>query len=198
MQLSETQKNVLVGLLLGDGSLEKRFGYRTPRLLVKQSYERKEYVKWLYRIFADITSIPAKQRTDTDQWYFATKNTPLFEEAWKKFYSKGTKTVPEDIVNIFQDPLSLAVWYMDDGTLDYREKYHYSFLLSTDCFTLSEVKRLQKTLDLSFQIKANIQRPSSRGKRYYKLYIGKEGRNRMCEIINPYILNCFSYKLPPL
>ena len=35
----------------------------------------------------------------------------------------------------------------------------------------------------------------SRGKTYYRLYIGAEGRDRLLKIVKPYVLPCFSYKL---
>ena len=86
---------------------------------------------------------------------------------------------------------------MDDGTLDYRIKSHYSFTYSTDAFTVKEVLRLKNVLLENFGIESSIQTPSSRGKKYTKLYIGKKGREQFEKIIRPYILNCFAYKLPP-
>lgn len=70
--LTEQQRDVLVGLMLGDGSLEYN-GYRGTRLQVKQSEAKKEYVFWLYGQFMHITKTPPQQRMDTRQWYFGTR-----------------------------------------------------------------------------------------------------------------------------
>ena len=86
---------------------------------------------------------------------------------------------------------------MDDGTLDYRIKSHYSFTYSTDAFTVEEVLLLKSALLKNFGIESSIQTPSSRGKKYTKLYIGKAGRDQFEKIVRPHILSCFAYKLPP-
>lgn len=118
-------------------------------------------------------------------------------EIWREsFYLKGKKIVPENISQFLVSPISLAVWFMDDGTLDYRLYSHYSFTLSTDAFTIAEVQMLQNTLLKNFGIESSIQTPSSRGKKYNKLYIGKNGREKFLDTIKPYMLKCFAYKIP--
>lgn len=195
LSLSEIQREVLIGLLLGDGCLERKS--KNSRLQVKQSVNKKEYVVWLNNIFLDYVKTPAKQRKDTDQWYFATRSLSQFEEWNKIFYKNRKKIIPKNICDLLASPISLAVWFMDDGTLDYREKSHYSFTYSTDSFSVTEVALLQKALFENFGIESSIQTPRSRGKKYTKLYIGKKGREKFIKIIFPYILKCFAYKIPP-
>lgn len=190
------QLAVLIGTLLGDGSLEFN-GYKGTRLQIKQSEERKEYVLWLYDHFKDITKTPPKKRPDTKQWYFGTRFYENLTELRKIFYPDGKKRVPRTIDNLLTSSQSLAVWFMDDGRLDYREKYHYSYSFSTDSFTIEGVKRLQNVLKERFDVDANVHMTSYRGKRYPQLYIGKAGRDSFYRIISPHILKCFSYKLPP-
>lgn len=194
--LSKQQIDILVGLMLGDGNLEFN-GYRGTRLQVKQSEEKQEYVLWLHSQFANLVKTPPQQRYDTRQWYFGTRFFENLEELRKLFYVNRKKIVPKSIARLFQSPLTLAVWFMDDGRLDYRAKSHYAYHLSTDSFTELEVKQLQKLLHERFGIAANVYLSLCRGKKYPKLYIGKEGRDRFTQIIAPYILPCFAYKLPP-
>ncbi len=193
--LSKQQRDVLVGLMLGDGNLEFN-GYRGTRLQVKQSEERKEYVVWLYSHFAHLVKTPPKQRPDTKQWYFGTRFFENLEDMRKIFYAGREKVVPGNITELFRSPLTLAVWFMDDGRLDYRAKSHYAYHISTDSFTESEVKRLQALLLERFGIAAKTYLSLCRGKRYPKLYIGKEGRDAFTRTVAPYILPCFRYKLP--
>lgn len=194
--LSQQQQDILLGLLLGDGSLEFN-GYQGTRLQIKQSVRKQEYVLWLYDQFKEYVSTPPQQRLDTKQWYFATRSMRDFTLLYEQFYPGGIKTVPSTISDMFQNPLTLAIWYMDDGSLDFREKYHYSFSLSTDAFSRDEVELLQQILQVTFNIEASIQQPSSRGKRYCKLYIGVQSRDRFLDLIQPHIVRCFNYKLPP-
>lgn len=195
MPLSQIQQYILTGLLLGDGCLERKS--KNSRLQVKQSVGKKEYVFWLYNYFSEFVKTPPQQRKDTDQWYFATRSLSQFEEWNAVFYKDRRKIVPENISVLLASPVTLAVWFMDDGTLDYREKSHYSFTYSTDSFSVEEVSLLQTALLENFGIESSIQTPKSRGKKYTKLYIGKKGRERFIKIIQPHILDCFAYKVPP-
>lgn len=194
--LSNTQRDILVGLMLGDGNLEFN-GYRGTRLQIKQSEEKEGYVLWLYSQFADLVRTPPQQRMDTRQWYFGTRFFENLEDLRKIFYSDRKKVVPVNINDLFQSPLTLAIWFMDDGRLDYRAKSHYAYHISTDSFTESEVKQLQTLLLERFGIAAKTYLSLCRGKRYPKLYIGKEGRDQFTKTVAPHILPCFAYKLPP-
>lgn len=181
---------------MGDGNLEFN-GFKGTRLQVKQAKNKKEYVLWLHRHFIDIVRTPPKQRQDTLQWYFGTRYIEEFTVLRNTFYQKGRKIVPQTIHSISMSPVTLAVWYMDDGRLDYREKSHYAYILSTDTFTFKEVGLLQNLLFQKFRIRSSIQSSLCRGKRYPKLYIGRDGRDKFFQTISPHILHCFSYKLPP-
>lgn len=196
MALSQTQELIVAGLLLGDGYLEFD-KFKASRLQIKQAECKKEYVFWLYTHFADKVRTAPKQRLDTRQWYFSTRSLRELELWRKMFYPNGKKIVPENIIDLVTNPITLAVWFMDDGVLDYRIHSHYSFTLSTDAFNIAEVRLLQHTLLKNFGIESSIQTPSSRGTKYTKLYIGKNGRERFLETIKPHMLECFGYKMPP-
>ena len=182
--------------MLGDGNLEFD-GYRGARLQVKQSEERKEYVMWLYSHFAEIVRTTPKQRPDTRQWYFGTRFFENLEEFRRIFYTDRKKTLPPNISELIKSSLTLAVWFMDDGRLDYRAKSHYAYHIATDSFTEPEVRLLEKLLQERFGITAKTYLSLCRGKRYPKLYIGKDGRDRFTKVVAPHILPCFGYKVPP-
>lgn len=192
------QKEIVVGTILGDGCLYRdRFG--GVRLDVKQSNKHQDYVFWLFdqlRLLCPSKGMP-RQRRDTKQWRFVTSRTPELAELRRTFYPNGKKIVPHNIRKYLISPLSLAVWYMDDGKLDYRPKYHYSFSLCTNAFTVEENYRLKDALQKNFGLKVSIQTPLCRGVRYPELYIGVASRDAFLSLIRPYILECFQYKLPP-
>lgn len=197
MQLSQKQKEIVVGTLLGDGYLESD-GFKASRLQIKQCEFKKEYVFWLYEELKNLVKTPPQQRKDNKQWYFSTRSIIELDAYRKIFYKNKRKLVPSNIKELLVSSLSLAVWFMDDGTLDYRVRSHYSFSLSTDSFTIYEVRLLQEVMNNKFGIQTSIQTPSSRGKKYVKLYIGKDGREMFLKTIHRYILPCFYYKLPPI
>jgi hypothetical protein len=197
MQLSQRQKDIVVGTLLGDGCLEFD-GFKASRLQIKQCEFKKEYVMWLYEELKNLVRTPPKQRKDDQQWYFSTRSLIELDLYRNIFYKERIKIVPSNIRDLLISPMSLAIWFMDDGTLDYRVKSHYSFNLSTDSFSSENVRLLQEVLYGKFGIPSSIQTPSSRGKKYVKLYIGKDGRKKFLDTVRHYILNCFSYKIPPI
>lgn len=194
--LSKQQRDILTGLILGDGHLEFN-GCRGTRLQVKQAQERKEYVFWLYENFRQLTKTPPQQRKDTQQWYFGTRFYEDFEEIRQNFYQDRTKAIPDNIEKFFCSPVTLAVWYMDDGRLDYRAGSHHAYHISADSFSEGGVRRLQKLLSDRFGIRSKTYMSLCRGKQYPKLYIGKDGRTAFEKTISPHILSCFRYKLPP-
>jgi hypothetical protein len=139
-----------------------------------------------------------RQRKDNKQWRFVTEANNEIRQIRNIFYRNNLKIVPENVSEFLTSPLSLAIWYMDDGSLDFRPKSHYAFSLKTNSFSISERKLLIEALKHNFRVEASIQSPICRGKRYPQIYIGKNGRCRFLKLIKPHIIDCFQYKLPPL
>ena len=138
-----------------------------------------------------------KFRNDYRQWYFYSKYLDNLTEIRKTFYVNKKKIVPKNIKEWLTSPLSLAVWYMDDGSLDFRPKDHYNFAFSTNAFSAEENYLLLDALKENFGISATVQTPLSRGKRYPEIYIGVAGRDKFLPLVKPYVLDCFSHKIPP-
>lgn len=193
---SQIQREIIIGTILGDWSLEFN-GYIGTRLQIKQSLKYKDYVFWLFRKLRNLCNSGPKQRKDNHQWYFSTRALKELTSLHKLFYKKRRKIIPENISELLISPLTVAVWYMDDGSLDFRPKDHYAFVLNTDSFLLRKAKILSKVIQRNFGIKTSVHNSLCRGKRYPKIYIGAEGRDKFLFLIKPYILICFSHKIPP-
>ena len=86
--------------------------------------------------------------------------------------------VPKDLLNLILSPLSLAVWYMDDGSLYWRLKEHNGFRLCTNCFSKGDVNHLKNILYDNFGVESTVQNTSCRGISYPRLYIGMKGREK--------------------
>lgn len=197
MNITQRQFDIIVGSVLGDGYLEITKEGAT-RLQLKQSVEKKEYIFWLYQELGNLCKSPPKQRTDNSQWYFNTRYLRELTPLRECFYPKGIKIIPEYIDILLQNPVSLAVWFMDDGTLDWRIKDHYAFRLTTNCFTIDENNMLKNVLKRNFGIEVTVQTTLIRGVRYPRIHIGASGRNNFFQLVQPYILSCFKHKLPPI
>jgi len=192
--MTQRQKDIIIGTVLGDSYLEpNKFG---SSIQIKQSNEHKDYVFWLYKELKNLCSTLPKQRKDNEQWYLRSSSLNELDKLRDLFYPEGKKIIPKDINKILTSPISLAVWFMDDGTLDYRPKDHCAFHLCTNCFTKEDTSKLIDVLKNNFGIVSSLHYTLCRGKRHCRIYIGAQGRDRFIELITPYILDCFKYKLP--
>lgn len=196
MELSKKLHDITIGLLLGDGSFEKKKDTLGIRLQIKQQSKAKEYVEWLYGQFKGYCLSEVKFREDYKQYYFSTRYLREFQNLYSLFYKDGKKVIPSNLKDLLKSPLSLAIWYMDDGSLDFRPKDHYAFYLASNCFSVEDSNKLKKVLLDNFDIKSIVYNNLCRGKRYPRIYIGSEGRDSFCRTVQSHILNCFSYKLP--
>lgn len=194
--LNNEQKSLILGTLLGDGCIEKR--WKNPRLRIGHSVFQKEYVLWKYNILQNITTrephIVSEQHHQTgkiySQLYFSSKAIPELNFYYQLFYQNGKKYLSEEIINYFKEPLSLAAWLMDDG---YKRNDCDALRLSTDCFSMREQLLLQNCLDKNFDIRSKIH---SKGKTW-NIYIPNNEMIKVRQLLNPHIIPSMIYKLPP-
>jgi len=182
--LTEKQKAIILGSLLGDGSMR----CKTNALLeVNHSFNQKAYVDWKYRELKNLVSSPPKARKGKGvriAYRFTTKSVPELTDFYRRFYKNSKKTIPR---NIDLTPLSLAVWFMDDGCKSYRTCY-----LNTQKFDNASHKNLIMLLSKKYGIKARL----NKDKKYYRLRIAVESMAKLRKIIGSHILPSLKYKMP--
>ena len=184
--LSTTQHEILVGSMLGDGALRKQ-GTKTNALLeVNHAFKYKEYVDWKWQHLKDYVLTPPKSRLGKGSrvaYRFTTRSLPVFTDYYYRFYPNKKKQIPFDLK---LTPVSLAVWFMDDGTRCRNATY-----FNTQQFSVAEQQFLQQLLLKSFEIKSSL----NKDKQYWRLYVTTDGSKKMMKIIEPHVLSCFRYKL---
>ncbi len=193
-KLTKQQRKILIGKLLGDGCLEHNGKY--SRLKIDHFLKQKEYVHWLYKMFDPLTAgkpyrIEFFDKRSNKIYYhcrFATKSLPLFERWREIFYRNKKKIIPKDVINLLKSPLSLAVWYMDDG---YRRKDCRGSYLCTSAYTPQEQKLLQQVLLKNFRLETKIHYAAGQA----RIYIPAKSSDTFCQQITKYIIPSFSYKL---
>ncbi|MCD6528605.1 hypothetical protein J7K44_03165 [bacterium] len=191
LAFSRIQKAVLIGLILGDGAIVENVAKKNYRLQIEQGKDRKEYVFWLYRIFKKWVLKPPQYDQKRNSWRFRTISHPEITRYRKIFYHNGRKIIPSDIDNYLTDPLTLAVWFMDDGGKMRDKKREYGNLFNVQQFSLEEVRRLQKVLERKFGLFTTLQWNNSG----YRLYLGKKRCQKFNKLIGSYINPIFRYKL---
>jgi hypothetical protein len=190
-------QNILVGSLLGDGWL-----YPLAHRKQTSSYHTKcndkslGYLKWVRKQLEELNPSNLKSIKKYSQHYFYVSPRTDIGKLRKLFYpNEGKKVVPPNIKELLTEPISLAVWYQDDGTLDNRSKYHRNALIATHCFSFDDCTLLKDTLWENFGIKASVCKCQMRGKMYFRLYIFSESMDHFVEIIRPYIHKNYAYKI---
>ncbi|MDI6603506.1 MAG: hypothetical protein QME57_05430 [Patescibacteria group bacterium] len=160
-ELNEIEKEIIIGVLLGDGYLNLTQG-KEAYLEIKQSKEKLSYVEWLHSQLERLGCTKIYQRKDNLQWYFRSQELKCLTRFKEIFYRDKRKIVPLKIKRLLTSPLSLAVWYMDDGNIDFRPKYHYSYVISINSFTFKEAKLLVETLNSNFGLRSTVNRTTCR------------------------------------
>lgn len=116
-QLTQIQKETLVGSLLGDGALAQRKENKNARFPVRMGLLHKAELINLYEIFKDIEKTPAKEsKTNnklTEKEYnvisFMTLSYPCLNYYRSLFYSDGIKKRPSNIHDLLT-ARGLAQW----------------------------------------------------------------------------------------
>jgi hypothetical protein len=162
LKLTKIQREVLVGLLLGDGSMQTQNDGRTYRLIHVQGGRKKDvYTNHLFQVFGPWILTPPKlspfrlgggNYKRGESWRLSTLSHGNLRFYGKLFYKDGNKRVSKGIGK-FLTARGLAYWYMDDGSI--KSKQSKGVLFNTQSFTLNEVKLLCTVLLSKFGIQAS-------------------------------------------
>lgn len=194
--MQQQTRALLIGLILGDGYLTKPNGHaNTSTLDIKYDEKSLEYLQWIHKELQELSPSPIKKKKNYHQYRFYTKASAEVGELRRLFYPHGIKRIPEDIQRYLKDPLTLAVWYQDDGTLDFRKGYHANALIATHCFSLKECELLASALHANFGLDVRVCKCTMRGKQFFRLYVVSQSMNCFMNLIDPYIRKCFFYKV---
>ncbi len=190
LDLSSIQRDVLIGTVLGDGSLKISRSGKSAQLQICHSFKSKEYVFWKQQIFKEWVFTEPRYHKINDSLIFRTISHPLIFEYKQAFYKGNIKIIPQNISDILKSALSLAVWFMDDGN-GYLKNNAYR--LSTYAFGLEGNLLLQQCLSKNFNLKANLVRDSKGFQLYIPILEGNARRFK--NLIEQYIIPCMRYKI---
>jgi hypothetical protein len=190
-ELTEFQQAVLVGTLLGDGSIAKHGHHH--RLFVKHATAQIALAAWKREVFVDFTSMPLHhfdQRLN-DRLYpcvqFVTRTHPAFSVWRQRFYRDRRKIVPDGIEELLE-PAAVAAWFMDDGTAD---RAGVSF--QTQSFKVDEVELLAAALSHRYALKTSL----NRNKGAWIVYVHGSSVEALKALIGAHMLPELAYKLVP-
>ena len=191
---------IITGSLLGDGCISRN-KYR-HRYEVERKYEDIEYSKWLYDILKSdikgLNHIVRERERRMNGYVFKSKMCRIYSKYYNEmtvlrhmFYKDNIKYISDNILE-YITPLSMAVWYMDDGSYDINR---FTIQLRTDSFNLDDQKKLIKQL-LNYNIKGNIAMYGKGKKKRYYIYLPKFEALNFLKVTHKYIHPSMDRKLP--
>ena len=190
-QLSSRHRSILIGSLLGDANMHIKGN--SHRVLFKHGERQAALLIWKRQEFNSITGMKINyfQQMVKGKEYgfcqFVTLTHPEFSEIYKLFYVRKSKIVPHEISRLLKDPLSLAVWIMDDGARD-----NVGLTLQTHSFSIRGVERLRRSLKLNFNLKTN----SRKNRGSLIIYFPKSEIPKLWNLVRKYVLPEYKYKFP--
>ena len=180
---SQTQHDVIIGSLLGDGYLVKTT--RGYALRCNHGIQQESYLNWKYRVLKSLTN-SSPQRYE-NSIYFRTVSHQLFAKLRTIFY-RGNKKIISKLFQQWLTPRALAVWLMDDGSRDKNQ-----IRINTQSFSQKENIMLAKILEATFGIKATL----NRDKHLFRLRISQQSMPRLRQFVRKYFVPSMLYKLSP-
>ena len=195
IDLSARQKSIILGMLLGDGCL-KPSGPRAY-LSVSHSEKQLDYLLWIRNEL--LTIFPNQPKLEIHHEKY--KMFALCSETRSDLADIRSKIyIPEKVVvdEIFSgiDDLSLAVWFMDDGSLNYVNKSRSQYSFATNGFTQEDVYKLKQIMMNNFGVEVEV-KPTTRrnGKTQFVLCVSDSCFEKFKSLVTPHIVPSMNYKL---
>ncbi len=199
-ELTQEQKESIIGIMLADGFLEKGKPTHNARLRIDHTYpEQESYVLSIYSVFSSLINIKPvinvrKADPRTNKIYKSISVKTLSFSCLNKyhdlFYRDKKKVIPLNIQDLLT-PRGLAHLIMGDGFF-----YQGTVILCTESFTREEQELLIIALYSKFGIKASLnKRISSTGVNNFRIRISKKDMDKLVTLVKPFFIAEMFYKL---
>lgn len=187
--------DILIGIMLGDGHIQRRSPTANSRLIYSQSENKHLYfyhVFSFFQIFCTQFYVPLVGKSGISKTgetlfkiTFSTMALPCFNLIHSYFYDGITKIVPLNIYDLLT-PIGLAFWIMDDGS-----RQNKGLHLSVYGFDSESVNRLLNVLQNKFNLKCSLHKH----KRGLRIYILEESMPVLRSLVECYIIKSMAYKI---
>lgn len=188
--LNDDQLQLIYGSYLGDGYIDitKKNRYR---LRIVHCEKQKEYCNWKAYMF-NVSKLNYCEKNGYSQkpaYNFQTKIFDLEDDI-----PKNTKIVPDWILDKL-DARGIAVWYMDDGSINKRQLKNgdiSNFIsIHSNNFDYKIQEKFVKKFN-EYGINPTIHKTKNL---YYYLIFNKENTRKLLDLISPYIHESMQYKI---
>ena len=186
-------RNLLIGLLIGDGTISNNFVFK-----IAHSEAQKDYLEWKIKqlIDAGIRNNGIKSYIKTSGFnsgvpvYYTQLNIIPFIKVLRRVFYKNKKIIGNRKMLNRLSARELAIWYMDDGHINIRKtgkKIHGFYIKISTCEPKEEVQILidyfKEVWGINFYMFHEGRSANS-----YSLCCGTKEGIKFINIIKPYVL----------
>lgn len=185
--VSSRAKSVITGLLLGDGSIS---GHRRGAIEWSHKIEHVDYVRYVQHLLGDLSGFgPLQRRTSGYGTVMVCARTRELTDIARFVAPWERLCVPD---NLEFDPLSLAIWYMDDGSLSHSEKQEDRANFAICRYDEHNAKVIRDAL-----VRYGFVNPVLYcSERYWRIRLNKDDAERLFRDIRSHVPPVMQYKLP--
>jgi len=197
MNLTKKQKSAIIGMVLGDGYLQKT-GKKNARLRLEHKAEHYDYLLWKINLLPNLFQGKPKilERTNpiTRNTYryvrHQSNSSPYLGKIRALFYPNGKKRIPENLEKWLRDDIAFAIWYYDDGCYYRRDRCCYLYLGRV---SKEEAKIASTAIKNKFNLVNQILDKKQKG---FVIYFPPSEREKIKKIVEKYFMPVMSYKIP--
>lgn len=194
---------VVLGNMLGDCTI--KYNPSKDEACLAFEWGNKEYAYFIYHLLYDYVLSPPRVQVRTNAsgnevttYCFQTVTIPAFAIINHIFIDNNVKTIPVGLITYLVTPLTLAIWFMDDGgQTDYRSGHGRGIQLNTQGFTVEAVTQAVQEMNEKFDLNCWIRLIKHR---IYQpiIVIPSYSYTKFRNLIIPYMHDSMMYKLPEL
>lgn len=187
--MTDRERSVILGSLLGDGSLSRPASANANALFQEgHGARQRDYLLWKAAELERFTPHVREYRGGSVV-VLTTPNDPALT-IWRRLaYPEGRKS-PHNILP-YCDDLATAIWFMDDGNLAKRGEF---YVLSTCSFTIEEHEEMVSWFHERYGVEPTIF--SYRKGKYLSLRFRQSDSWTLAERMAPLFHPSMAYKLP--
>lgn len=191
-KITKQSRNLLIGLLLGDGTISNNFVFK-----LSHSEQQKDYLEWKIKQLneAGLRNNGLKEYTSTKGFnigktvlYTQLNIIPFIKVLRRVFYKPNKVLGNRKLLNRLS-AREIAIWYMDDGHINYRktkDKVHGFYIKIATCLPKEELQIIidyfKEVWNIQFYMFHEGKKENS-----YSLCCGTKEGIKFINIVEPYV-----------
>lgn len=210
--LDNTQKDLLISILIGDGGIYKQGRFASYKIAVGHGEAQKDYCQWKMNLLnesgifdSNLTLHTRKIRHPNGKEYIQycfTKCNFCLKYIFDRIIIEGKKSI-RNVLSMLKTKRAIAIWFMDDGGVEqgrWKDKdgnihsTRPNLKLCTNSFPYDEQLLIQKWFKQHYNINCKIREEHKTHTTYFLWFPVDDAEKLYKEILRDYIFCCESMK----